>query len=607
MLYYRLLLVIQLIAVQSVFSFSLYPTVDQDRLATSFGISIDCLVALNTTVGCDEDLFQWTNAVDDHLWSTENVTDLCTPSCATSAQQWNDNVQDKCADDTIATYGKLVPAQTIAGRFIEGLNLACLQPDSKSSWCLVESQDWVGSDVVRPDCSADPTDPSCTDSANVTAENSRIANLYNDQLLCSDCFLKMFHQRLSSAYLPDQDYSDYLVEQYLDVRDVCTATSLPELTTRGAFNYAAAPTSENATSATAAATTTISSGSPSASCLGQIVDTGLKVTTANATEACKQLSVLYGVSTGDLQQITGGDDCYSPDPVCLPAACSLQAVPAGATCAPGGSYVPPPNPTGDTNAGGQERGGPGGADPTGITGTQTILVTSTPLGQAPTAAPAPTQPGIATDCNSYAKAVTGDSCAKFAQGNNITPQNLYDWNTVLGADGKNCSTQLFADYYYCVGVAGSGSSQTSTTSSSTTTTAPSPTQSGITSFCNKYSETKSGDSCSKFAQDNNISPNDLYTWNPVLGSGGSNCNTQLFADYYYCVGIAPPTPTQAGIASNCNDYAKAVGGDYCSKFAQDHGISVDHLYAWNAVLGSGGSGCDTQFFKDYFYCVGVSG
>lgn len=46
MLCYSLLLVLQLIAVQGVFSFSLYPTVDQDRLATSFGITIDCLVAL---------------------------------------------------------------------------------------------------------------------------------------------------------------------------------------------------------------------------------------------------------------------------------------------------------------------------------------------------------------------------------------------------------------------------------------------------------------------------------------------------------------------------------------------------------------------------------
>lgn len=32
------------------------------------------------------------------------------------------------------------------------------QTDS-DGWCMLESQTWVGSDVVRPDCAVDPTDP----------------------------------------------------------------------------------------------------------------------------------------------------------------------------------------------------------------------------------------------------------------------------------------------------------------------------------------------------------------------------------------------------------------------------------------------------------------
>lgn len=139
----------------------------------------------------------------------------------------------------------------------------------------------------------------------------------------------MFHQRLSSAYLPDQDYSDYLVDQYLDIQDICSASTMPELTTRGPFYYATATASANATASATAATA--SSTGPSPSCLGQIVDTGANVTSSNATEACNQLSLLHGVTTGDLQAISGGDDCYTPEPVCLPAACSLLQVPAGAT------------------------------------------------------------------------------------------------------------------------------------------------------------------------------------------------------------------------------------------------------------------------------------
>ena len=96
----------------------------------------------------------------------------------------------------------------------------------------------------------------------------------------------MFRQRLYSAYLPDQDYSDYLVEQYLDIQDVCTVSSMPDLTTRGPFYFATATTSANATSGTVPASLTTAGSSPSATCLGQIVGTSLNVTSTNATVPC---------------------------------------------------------------------------------------------------------------------------------------------------------------------------------------------------------------------------------------------------------------------------------------------------------------------------------
>lgn len=55
--------------------------------------------------------------------------------------------------------------------------------DIDLSWCLLESQDWVGSDVVRPDCAANPSDPSCADPTDVSPENERIANLYGDDVV----------------------------------------------------------------------------------------------------------------------------------------------------------------------------------------------------------------------------------------------------------------------------------------------------------------------------------------------------------------------------------------------------------------------------------------
>ena len=45
---------------------------------------------------------------------------------------------------------------------------------------------------------------------------------------------------MSSPYLPDSDYSDYLVAQYQDMLDVCNA-SMPELVVRALPYYQDAP------------------------------------------------------------------------------------------------------------------------------------------------------------------------------------------------------------------------------------------------------------------------------------------------------------------------------------------------------------------------------
>ena len=209
-------------------AFKLYPSVNPDSLAKSFGISTDCLDALNETVTCDQTLFQMSNSVDSYLWTLDNVTDLCTADCTQSAQRWLTDVQNRCDADTISAHGKMVPAESIAERFTEGLNIACLRPSSSnsnsslgsgpysnstgsysnstgpnsnltgpylnsslisnsssstSSWCLIDSQDWVGSDIISPDCSNTSTDPQCSDLTNVSPENERIANLYDNDLV----------------------------------------------------------------------------------------------------------------------------------------------------------------------------------------------------------------------------------------------------------------------------------------------------------------------------------------------------------------------------------------------------------------------------------------
>lgn len=227
-----------------------------------------------------------------------------------------------------------MPAASVAGRFAEGVGIACLQ-SSAEDWCMIESQNWVGSDIVRPDCTTDPVDPSCTGTSDTTNDQARIANLYSDTMLCSDCFIKMFQSRLSSDYLPDDDYSDYLVEQLQDIQDVCSKT-IGAISTRYWAGY---------------------------------LDATIGSTTGNGTIS---------------------------------------------------------------------------ATATTLSGTSLTTVTTTTTVVTPT----PTQTGMALNCDSFYKAVTGDSCFSIAENTSIPLTDFETWNPAVGS---NCTT-LFAGYYYCIGI-----------------------------------------------------------------------------------------------------------------------------------------------------------
>ncbi|KAL9580260.1 MAG: hypothetical protein Q9212_004601 [Teloschistes hypoglaucus] len=451
-------------------SVSLYPTVDPGRLAQAFNISEDCLEALNATLPCDPTLFQMANTVDNFYWELDNVTDLCTASCFNAVDDWDNDVQTRCALDSITAYGKAVPAASVSGRYFDGFHIACLtnqnateRADVDMSYCLIESQNWVGSDVIRPDCTTDTSDPSCADPTDVSPDNERLANLYGNDVLCSECFIQMMYQRLTSPYLPNHDYSDYLIGQYQDILDVCKYTNnMPELIIRVPPDYTTVvpPTLEfNVTTGT--------------SCNGQTIVKRTLDPNAN----CNTIAQAFHVATGDVQAATGDDNCaISTDSICLPAPCSLHQIVTGDSCdslaasfssanlnvttvsflswngninglcdslpagdfvcasAPGGSYVPPPPPPGSANAAGQQRGG-GDGNFAGTPDNTTTPVSTTATGSSPTAAPSPTQAGISSGCTKYIQAQSGDFCTKFAQANNITPDQLYSWNTVLGSGG----------------------------------------------------------------------------------------------------------------------------------------------------------------------------
>ena len=376
---------------------------DPTLLANAFNITTGCIGALNTSVTCDATLLQMAGSVDNYLWDIDNVTTLCTPDCLSSASIWFTYVSSQCADDAINVNGRLVSPITIPGRVLDGMNIACLTPDtdvltdpgvngstftsillsesnssvtvdstaptatfstdsgsstkrkrqtgsgsssgsSGSSFCLIESYSWVGSDIIRPDCpegtvTTDNSTSQCSDPTDVPPENERIANLYPNILLCSDCFIKSFFLRVASPYLPDLDYSDYLVSQYFDIVDVCEV-EMPDLVVRVLPYYDYAPgTYDGIPDAIDSGTNSSSSGNATVACgqtLGPNELSSLTVpdATANGTIYCDALSNTYNVTTGDLQLVFNDFFCL-PTPnftsVCVPAGCTLMQVPSNAT------------------------------------------------------------------------------------------------------------------------------------------------------------------------------------------------------------------------------------------------------------------------------------
>jgi hypothetical protein len=182
---------------------------------------------------------------------------------------------------------------------------------SNSDWCMIESLSWTGSDVIRPDCSIDPTHQQCLNPANVTAENQRLANLYNNTLLCSDCFISMLYQRITSDYLPDSDYSDYLVAEFQDIQDVCSTTIAANISTRPIWNlptaFPTAITNSSTNNSTAASTitaaaSTVSVAASSNTGLPSSISTGHAITTPTPTQSgmVAECTAFYEVVPGDI-------------------------------------------------------------------------------------------------------------------------------------------------------------------------------------------------------------------------------------------------------------------------------------------------------------------
>lgn len=67
------------------------------------------------------------------------------------------------------------------------------------------------------------------------------------------------------------------------------------------------------------------------------------------------------------------------------------------------------------------------------------------------------------------------------------------------------------------------------------------------------------------------------------------------------IGGDSPTPTQAGMVSNCNGFHRVGSGDTCYDIAAEAGIWIIQLYAWNPAVGTDCSGS----WLGYHVCISV--
>jgi len=230
------------------------------------------------------------------------------------------------------------------------------------------------------------------------------------------------------------------------------------------------------------------------------------------------------------------------------------------------------------------------------------------------------------------------SCADVPGAYGASTEDFLRWNPSVGS---NCAG--YSPFQsYCVEAFGEPSGTpppvvTSATRTPTRSVAPSSTGNGITTplptqpggmvgNCNKWYLVKTDQGCNEVASLNNLSFQQLLSWNPGVGS---NCEG-LWANVNVCVGIVgftatptptpsrtstrpttptptngvqTPLPTQPGMVSNCDRFYFVQSGDGCQNIANANSISLANFVLWNPNVKSDCSG----LWANAYVCVRVIG
>ncbi|CAG8890309.1 unnamed protein product [Penicillium egyptiacum] len=238
------------------------------------------------------------------------------------------------------------------------------------------------------------------------------------------------------------------------------------------------------------------------------------------------------------------------------------------------------------------------------------------------------------DCSFATAANPGDTCDDFADTWGISVDQFKSLNPgldcgifddsqeycVLGGvteDDDSATTSKIVESTTSVTTSASTTSTTSTTTMITTTTTSAnshePTQPGLAKNCDGFLKIVDGDNCDDIIAKAGISHQQFSEWNPYINDKCSN----LWLDYYVCVHVpgtttTPPvskptddghSPTQSGIAKNCDKYHRVVANDQCDSIETSNSITHAQFREWNPAIDAKCS----NLLHDYYVCVHVPG
>ncbi|PON25458.1 LysM domain-containing protein [Trichoderma gamsii] len=422
--------------------FQIFDTYTPDQLMEIHDITSQCTKALNATIDCDENnMSRAAEGVDRDYWFMDNITALCTPSCSNSLNSWLSSVQSSCASETLNFLGSVMQAKTLPVVFQNGYDIACLQDRYDPMYCWNDD-----SSDNPPECSN-----ATFDTTQVTADMMAVTNLYPNDLLCNECFIKMWRQRLLDPFIQEGDSSAYLLDQYNLIQKNCS-TSLPVTTSSSTLFISNALV----TSTSASGTPTTSSGAATTTCAGQLI----KPPTASNIY-CQELAQQYNVTTGDLMAATNDPFCEFDSPICLPLACDGEIIWDGQSCdqlalqySNSTNNVTTlmflswnPNIVGDC-----QRLAPGqrvcSSPPDGQFVPTGVIYAPTAAGSYyTTASPSiPTQSGTVDSCGLFYNVVAGDTCEEISLRFGI---NFTTFQTLNPEINSGC-TNLWLNYAVCV-------------------------------------------------------------------------------------------------------------------------------------------------------------